>query len=59
VETLMLLVDSVAMALIVYWSLRNDRLAPGKVEEGWFRIADPPPPAEPKTQPRHRDRRGL
>lgn len=37
----MLLVDSVAMLLVVYWSLRNDRLTPGNPEEGWFRIGDP------------------
>ena len=42
-ETLLLIIDTTAMVLVLYWSLKNDKLPPGKPEEGWFRIADPAP----------------
>ena len=48
----MLLIDSVALTLIVYWSLRNDGLTPGKPEQGWFRMSDgqKQPAKKPKRQ---------
>jgi hypothetical protein len=48
----MLLIDSVAMTLLVYWSVRNDRRSPGQTEEGWFRMADPEADTAPKPKPK-------
>lgn len=37
----MLVIDTVGVALVLYWSMKNDRKAKGEPEEGWLRIADP------------------
>lgn len=61
----MLLIDSAAVLVLVYWSLHNDRLPPGKPERGWFRMVDPElkPQEQPKTgrerQARRRERSRL
>ena len=47
-ETLMLVIDTVGVALVLYWSMKNDPKK-GQAEEGWLRIADPAP--EPPKKP--------
>ena len=57
VETLFLLIDSVAMLLVVIYSLRNDRLPPDAPEQGAFRMIDPaasPSLAKPQRPARRR-----
>jgi hypothetical protein len=48
VETLILLVDTIAMMVVVYFSLKNEKLPEGAPETGFFRIRGPDKPAEPK-----------
>ncbi|MBV8913392.1 MAG: hypothetical protein JOZ05_10185 [Acetobacteraceae bacterium] len=40
-ETAFLMIDTVAMLLVLIYSLRNDKLPPGKPETGLFRMAEP------------------
>jgi hypothetical protein len=48
VETLFLIIDTVAILLVLVFSMKNDRLRPGTPEMGLFRIAAEP--AEPKPE---------
>jgi hypothetical protein len=59
VETLFLLIDSIAMLLVVIYSLRNDRLPPGAPEQGLFRMTDPAAAPAPKPPARRVRRRPL
>jgi hypothetical protein len=51
VETLCLLIDSVAMFLVVYYSWKNDKLQPGAPEQGFFRMAQTAVTRAPKPKP--------
>jgi hypothetical protein len=39
VETLCLVIDAAAMLLVLYSSWKNDKLPPGALEIGFFRMA--------------------
>jgi hypothetical protein len=57
VETLILLVDTIAVMVVVYFSLENEKLPEGAPETGFFRIKSPDKPPEPKAAESSRARR--
>lgn len=56
-ETLILLVDTIAVMVVVYFSLKNEKLPEGEPEIGFFRIKGPDKPPEPKVAEPLRARR--
>ena len=53
----MLLIDTIAMALVLYYSRKNDQLRDGEPEVGLFRMRMPEAP-KPKSTFRSRMPRG-
>lgn len=47
-ETLFLIIDTVAILIVLVFSMKNDKLRPGTPEIGLFRMADGSGPAKKK-----------
>jgi hypothetical protein len=59
VETLFLMIDTVALVLVMVYSMKNDRLRPGSPEIGFFRMINPQSRVKKPAQEPVRRVRGL